>query len=97
VTAIDLNGRRIGRPALRIYQGQQGRVTVRNGHSALVPLQVFEARLLYPRPRCRPVTAAGLRVYPPGQNRSRVVPFPLVVCSSRRIVSMNVSPVMPGR
>ncbi len=32
-------------------------------------------------PGCRPVAAAGLRVYPPGQTRSKVIPFPFETCS----------------
>jgi beta-glucosidase len=33
-----------------------------------------------PRLTCAPVTAAGLRVYPPGQKESTVVPYPYVAC-----------------
>jgi len=35
----------------------------------------------FPASACREVTAAGLRVFPPGQTASKVVPFPFQTCS----------------
>ena len=35
----------------------------------------------FPPSSCGPVTAAGLRVFPPNQKASRTVPFPFGVCS----------------
>ena len=35
-----------------------------------------------PARRCRPVTAAGLRVVPPGASAGRYVPYPLTACSA---------------
>jgi hypothetical protein len=42
---------------------------------------------------CRPVTAAGLRVYPPNQKGSKVVPFPFRACSRVRPVYLHVQAV----
>ena len=36
-----------------------------------------------------PVTAAGLRVYPPNQNASKTVPFPFLACSGTGILSVE--------
>ncbi len=47
--------------------------------TATVVLQITVAEN-FPSSSCSPVTAAGLRVYPPGQKESTVVPFPFVAC-----------------
>lgn len=49
--------------------------------SATVVLQITVAEN-FPTSMCAPVTAAGLRVYPPGQKESTVVPFPYVACGN---------------
>jgi hypothetical protein len=33
---------------------------------------------------CHQVTAAGVRVYPPDQRKSRVVPYPIGACSAEQ-------------
>jgi hypothetical protein len=50
-------------------------------NTATVILQITEAEN-FPTAMCRPITAAGLRVYPPGQKESTVVPFPFVACAT---------------
>jgi hypothetical protein len=45
-----------------------------------------------PKP-CHAVLSAGLRVFPPGQTASKVVPFPLSACTRKNVVYMNVEPV----
>ncbi len=47
--------------------------------TATVILQVTDV-FNFPTSKCGPTTAAGLRVYPPGQKESTVVPFPFVAC-----------------
>ncbi len=37
--------------------------------------------------------SAGLRVFPPGQTASKVVPFPLPACTRKNVVYMYVEPV----
>ena len=49
-----------------------------------------------PQP-CDAVTAAGLRVYPPDQTASKIVPFPLKACTSSGLVYMGVAPVQQAR
>ena len=47
--------------------------------TATVILQVTDV-FNFPSSSCAPTTAAGFRVYPPGQKESTVVPFPFVAC-----------------
>jgi hypothetical protein len=48
-------------------------------NTATVILQITVAEN-FPSATCAPVTAAGLRVYPPNQKESTVVPYPFVAC-----------------
>ena len=48
-------------------------------NTATVILQIAVAEN-FPQTTCVPITAAGLRVYPPNQKESTVVPFPFVAC-----------------
>jgi len=38
---------------------------------------------------CHEVMAAGLRVYPPGQTRARLVPFPFRACARVDLLSVR--------
>ncbi|MFY9784014.1 MAG: DUF4232 domain-containing protein [Acidimicrobiales bacterium] len=49
--------------------------------TATVILQITDA-YNYPPSTCGQVTAAGLRIYPPGQKESTVVPYPFVACAN---------------
>ncbi|MGH3733667.1 MAG: DUF4232 domain-containing protein [Acidimicrobiales bacterium] len=51
--------------------------TSRNTATVILQITVAEN---FPLSVCAPLTAAGLRVYPPGQKESTVVPFPFVAC-----------------
>jgi hypothetical protein len=42
---------------------------------------------------CQPVTAAGLRVYPPDQRVAKVVPIPFGACPHAGPVWMHLEPV----
>jgi hypothetical protein len=52
--------------------------TSRNTATVILQITVAEN---FPQSVCAPITAAGLRVYPPGQKESTVVPFPFVACA----------------
>jgi hypothetical protein len=39
---------------------------------------------IFPARACHQVMAAGLRVYPPGQFASKVIPYPFSACSTRQ-------------
>jgi hypothetical protein len=80
VSAVDLAGRQVGAPASRETDKKPAVVTLGRGVTATAVLRVVEAGN-FPAASCGAVTAAGLRVFPPGQSTSKVVPFPFQACS----------------
>jgi hypothetical protein len=90
VSAISSSGRRIGPPAS--HAGRRHLVILRPGATAHAILQVVEAGNIA---GCHARTAAGLKVYPPGQRRSTDIPgFSFPACSNRRV--LGVGPVRAG-
>lgn len=61
-------------------------------NTATVILQITVAEN-FPASSCGPITAAGLRVYPPGQKESTVVPFPFVACANSSSVYLHTEAV----
>ena len=92
VSAVDLSGRQLGSAAGRNAHTRPSTVSLAPGRTAAAVLQVAHAGV-YPTARCRPVTAAGVRVYPPNQKGSKVVPFPFRACSRAGPVYLHVQPV----
>ena len=78
VSAVDLAGHRIGHPAKR--DATHPGVVLANGATATAALLIVNVSK-FPASICRPRLAAGLRVYPPNQVASRIVPFPFRACS----------------
>jgi hypothetical protein len=92
VSAIDLRGRQLGKAAARNPTLVRPRtIRLASGASAAAVLRVTDVGV-FPASSCRPVTAAGLRVYPPSQTAARVVPFPFRACSSGPAY-LHVAPV----
>lgn len=81
VSAIDLAGRRLGSPALRTGTPGHTPTDLASGLTATAVLRITDVNN-FPATTCKRVTAAGLRVYPPGEKSSRVVPFPFVACAN---------------
>jgi hypothetical protein len=92
VSAVDLRGRRLGSSAGRNPQEPPRVVTLRAGETASAVLQISQAAN-FPTGACHPVTAAGLRVYPPNAFKSKVVPVPFPACSRRGPVYLHVERV----
>jgi Protein of unknown function (DUF4232) len=92
VSAINLRGHRLGSGASHEASQQPRVVTVANGADATSVLRIIDAGAL---PDCRQVAAAGLRVYPPGQTTSKVVPFPFRACSRVGQGNLAVRAVVP--
>lgn len=92
LAAVDLHGHQLGRRAAFDHSTAPHLVTLGRGKTATAVLQVIDAGN-FPRAACHPVTAAGLRVYPPNQTRSKIVPFPLPVCSKLSPLILFVGPV----
>ena len=94
MSAVNLSGKQLGRPASGDYTGGAPAVRLANGATATAVLawNVFQTQ---PGPHCGQVTAAGLRVYPPNQFTSKVIPFPIGACR-QPITFMSVGPVQKG-
>jgi hypothetical protein len=94
VSAVNLGGHQIGAPASRETDKQPALVTLGRGVTATAVLRVVQAGD-FPAAGCGEVTAAGLRVFPPGQTRSRIVPFPFQACSRGGQSVLAVRTVVP--
>ena len=81
VAGVNLGGQQLGDASGR-FVSRKRLVTLANGASATFVLQIVDV-FNFSASACRPVTAAGLRVFPPGQSASKVVPFPFSACSRR--------------
>jgi hypothetical protein len=92
VSAVDLGGRRIGAAAARDPALAPRTVTLGAGANVGATLQIVDAGN-FSRSACRPVTAAGLRVYPPNQRASKVVPFPFAACGHGGVGVLRVRAV----
>jgi uncharacterized protein DUF4232 len=79
--AVNLAGRQVGRRAV-FRKPAPHLITLANGKTATAVLGIVDTGVFTPS-ACRPVTAAGLRVFPPNQTRSKLVPFPFSACSRR--------------
>ena len=79
VSALGLNGAALGSAASR-EPSTTAAVVLANGSAATAVLRIVVAQN-YPVSKCHAVTAAALRVYPPGQTVAKVVPFPFSACS----------------
>ncbi len=80
VSAVDLGGHRLGMGARHEAAQRPRLVTLTIGATATAVLRIVDAGN-FPASVCRQVPAAGLRVFPPGQTASKVVPFPFQTCS----------------
>jgi hypothetical protein len=95
VSGVTLTGTQLGSAASR-NGATPHTVTLANGATAHALLGIVEAGN-FPVSKCRPVTAAGLRAYPPNQTQSRVVPFPFPACSKSGPIYLNIGPVRNGQ
>ena len=95
VSGVDLSGHQLGSAASRNPQHKAAAVTISPRGSAHVVLRIVDA-LNYPRSTCAPVMAAGLRVYPPGQTASKLIPYPFLACSRAGANYLSVEAVQPG-
>ena len=91
VSGTDLAGTQLGSPAARVGS-TPSTVTLATGATATALVGIVEPGILPPA-QCGPVTAAGLRVYPPGQTQSKRVPFPFGACSKSGPSYLKIYPV----
>lgn len=93
VSGASLSGHQLGSPAAWSPPSAHV-VRLASGATAYAALQYSDVITGNNGPEpCDAVTAAGLRVYPPGQTASKIVPFPLTVCTRSGLVYMSVRPV----
>jgi hypothetical protein len=89
VSAVDQAGRQVGAAAARDRATPAREVRLLPGQTAGAPLRIANVRN-FPAAACRPVQAAGFRVYLPGATRSKLVPFPVNACSRTGPVFLHV-------
>jgi hypothetical protein len=91
VSAVTSSGKQIGSPASAIPSSYQT-VTLLAGKSASAVVGIVETGNFSPS-QCAPVTAAGLKVFPPGQSKAVTIKKTFSTCSSTTVVSLTVKPV----
>jgi hypothetical protein len=86
VSAANLGGARVGTPAGWGNPGNAKLRTIRlaSGATATAVLAVTDV-YNYPAGVCHRVTAAGLRVIPPNQFTSKLVPYPIGACTTSQV------------
>lgn len=80
VSALSLAGRQLGQSAKRDSSTPVRTITIRNGGSARATLGIVETGN-FSSSLCGAVTAAGVKVFPPGQASAKTIPFPFSACS----------------
>jgi Protein of unknown function (DUF4232) len=91
VSAVDLRGRQLGHAASRTSSPLRV-VSLASGATASAGLRIVVAGN-FPSAACHRVAAAGVRVFPPNQTVSKVVPFPFEACAKSGPVYLNVKAV----
>ena len=92
INAVSLTGGLLGHRAAVDHTTTPHTVTVDQGQTVKAVLQIADVGNIPPA-TCKPVTAAGLRVFPPNQRASKVVPFPLGACAKAAVAYLFVGPV----
>jgi hypothetical protein len=96
VSATRANGRQLGSAAMRIKTSPAAQlVTLPPGGTAHDLLYIDDAGNV-PSALCHPATAAGLRVYAPGDYQSQGFPFSFPACARRGPTYMAVTPMVAG-
>jgi hypothetical protein len=88
-------GDQLGSPAGRDQAVPAHTVTLADGDTAHALIR-FGNVGNFSRASCRPQTAGALRVFPPGERASRLVPFNFPACSKPGPVYLTVRAVEPG-
>ncbi len=91
VSAVTSSGKQIGSPASQISSSYRT-ITLLAGKSASAPVGIVETGNFSPS-QCAPVTAAGLKVFPPGQGKAVTIKKSFSTCSSTNVISLTVKPV----
>jgi hypothetical protein len=92
VSAVDLKGKPIGAAATQMPGKKTAAVTLRQGSSATVTVQIVEATN-YPPARCKATWAAGLRIALPGSSGSTIARLPFEACALTGSQILSVGPL----
>jgi uncharacterized protein DUF4232 len=91
VSAVTSSGKQIGSPASQISSSYQT-VTLLPGKAQSAVVGIVETGNFDPS-HCAPATAAGLKVFPPGQSKAVMIKKTFSTCSSTTVISLTVRPV----
>lgn len=91
VSGVDLAGHQLGSAGSR-NPSNVGVVTLAPGATANAVLRITVAGN-FPPSICHRVSAAGVRVFPPNQRASKIVPLPFDACSKAGPVYLSVKAV----
>jgi hypothetical protein len=92
VSAVDTRGHQLGSAASRDRGTPVRTIALSNGVTARVALRIVQV-VNIPASQCRPVTAAGLRIFPPNQGAAKFVPFPFKACSRSGPIYLSVKAI----
>jgi len=102
VSGLSHSGAQLGSPATRNAEHKSFTITLAGStkssslsNTAIGILKITDVAN-YPKAKCGPATAAGLRVYPPGLKSSSVVPFPFLACSKSGTAYLSIEAVEGG-
>ena len=88
VSAVPSTGKQIGNPAVRAG-GKVKTVTINPNKSASAMVGIVHTAF-FPKAKCKPVRAAGLRVFPPNQTKAVIVKHKFSTCASKKETSLKV-------
>ena len=95
VSATAGHGGQVGRAASRVASHPVTQVVLGPGGTAHAELRVTDVGV-FSRGACHPVTADGLKVFPPNDFTAARFPFSFRACARRGPVFLHVSSVIPG-
>jgi hypothetical protein len=91
VSAVTSSGKQIGSPASGIPSSFKT-VTLQPGKAQSAVVGIVETGNFSPS-QCAPVTAAGLKVFPPNQSKAMTIKKTFSTCSGTTVISLTVRPV----
>jgi hypothetical protein len=91
VSAVNLKGKRIGAAATH-GAGKVKQIVLSPDQSALATLQIADA-LNFPKAKCAPTMAAGLRVALPGGSGAKIAPVAFETCAKSTAKTLSVGAV----
>jgi hypothetical protein len=95
VSAAGLGGHQLGRSARRDHSDPSQLVTLRRGETAHAFLLIVDVAF-FPASACHPVSAIGLRVFPPNDRAATVVSFPFMACKKKGPNFLTVRTTVAG-